>query len=129
MATNKSTAQSTTFAVDPVEIGGILLPTEKAHVSIGKLLGTSIESCDSYHVEVVEQPGFHSLIAAASLAYQHHFPLVLSPDVLWLTLAQGLANHVNNYAEQMRSRLVPHEGKKLIQVRRDDFVKGSPENP
>ena len=46
-----------------------------------------------------------------------------------LTLAQGLANHVNNHAEEMRPRLVPHQGKTLIQVQRDDFVKGSPENP
>jgi hypothetical protein len=129
MVTNKSASKSTTFAVDPVTIGQELLPTEKAYVSIEKLLGTAIESCDTYHVDVVEQPGFHSLIAAAHLAYQHHFPLVLSPDVLWLTLVQGLANHVNNHAEEMRSRLVPHEGEKLIQVRRDDFVKGSPENP
>jgi hypothetical protein len=129
MAPIKSTAQSITFAVDPVTIGPDLLPTEKAHASIAKLLGTAIESCDTYHVDVVEQPGFHSLIAAAHLAYQHHYPLVLSPDVLWLTLAQGLANHVNNHAEEMRHRLVPHDGKKLIQVRRDDFVKGSPENP
>jgi hypothetical protein len=129
MVTNEARAKSTTFAVDPVTIGKELLPTEKANVSIEKLLGTSIESCDTYQVDVVEQPGFHSLIAAANLAYQHHFPLVLSPDILWLTLAQGLANHVNNHAEKMRHRFVAHEGKKLIQVRRDDFVKGSPENP
>ena len=53
----------------------------------------------------------------------------LSPDVIWLTLAQGFANHVNNHAEELRHRLVPHEGKKPIKVRRDDFLQGSPENP
>jgi Domain of unknown function (DUF4419) len=129
MVTKKAHAKSVSFAVDPVTIGQELLPTEKSYISIEKLLGTSIESCDTYHVDVVEQPGFHSLIAAANLAYQNHFPLVLSPDVLWLTLAQGLANHVNNHAEKMRTRFVSNEGKQLIEVRRDDFVKGSPENP
>lgn len=129
MAAIKTASLPITFAVDPVKVGQELLPMEKAHVSIEKLLGTSIEACDTYHVDVVEQPGFHSLIAAAHLAYQHHFPLVLTPDVLWLTLTQGLANHVNNHADKLRSRLVSHDGKKLIQVRRDDFVKGSPENP
>jgi len=69
MATNQFTGQSAAFAVDPVELGQELLPTEKAHVSIEKLLGTSIESCDTYHVDVVEQPGFHSLFAAVHLAY------------------------------------------------------------
>jgi hypothetical protein len=125
----KTTLPQVTFAVDKVEVGKILLPNEKPKVSVEKLLGSPIEACDNYHADVVEQPGFHSLIAAAHLAYQYHFPLVLSPDVIWLTIAQGLANHVNNNAEELRSRLVPHQGKVTIQVRRDDFKKGSPENP
>ncbi|OAI48435.1 hypothetical protein AYO44_06890 [Planctomycetaceae bacterium SCGC AG-212-F19] len=125
----KTTTSHVTFAVNPVEVGRELLPTEKPKASIEKLLGSPIEACDNYHADVVEQPGFHSLIAAAHLAYHHHFPLVLSPDVIWLTIAQGLANHVNNNAEKLRPQFVPHQGKMLIQVRRDDFVKGSPENP
>jgi hypothetical protein len=86
MVTNKTIATLTTFAVDPVTVEDKLLPSEKAHVSIEKLLGTPIEACDTYHVDVVQQPGFHSLIAAAHLAYHCHFPLVLSPDVLWSPL-------------------------------------------
>jgi len=125
----KTTTSHVTFAVDPVEVGRDLLPTEKPKASIEKLLGSPIEACDTYHADVVEQPGFHSLIAAAHLAYQHHFPLVLSPDVIWLTIAQGLANHINNNAEQLRPQFVSHRDKVTIQVRRDDFVKGSPENP
>jgi hypothetical protein len=123
------TRQSTTFAVDSVQAGQELLPSEKPKASIEKLLGGPIEACDNYHADVVRQPGFHSLIAAAHLAYQYHFPLVLSPDVLWLTIAQGLANHVNNHAEELRRKFVPYQGKTVIRVSRDDFVKGSPENP
>jgi len=129
IAMTKTTTSHVTFQVDPVEVGRELLPTEKPKVSVEKLLGSSIEACDNYHADVVEQPGFHSLIAAAHLAYQHHFPLVLSPDVIWLTIAQGLANHVNNNAEQLRHQFVPHQGKVTVQVRRDDFRRGSPENP
>jgi Domain of unknown function (DUF4419) len=126
---NPTTFPQVTFAVDPVQVGHELLPTEKAYASVDKLLGTHVEACDNYHVDVVEQPGFHSLIAAAHLAYQHHLSLVLSPDAIWLTLAQGLANHINNNAEELRSHFVPHQGKAKIKVRRDDFVRGSPENP
>src|SRR5207253_7510188 len=56
-------------------------------------------------------------------------PLVLSPDILWLLVAQGFANHVNANAEELRPQLVKHSGKAVIAVRRDDFIKGSPENP
>jgi hypothetical protein len=52
--------------------------------------------------------------AAADLAYRHHFPLVLTPDAVWLTVAQGLARHVTNNAEALRHRLVAHEGRALI---------------
>jgi Domain of unknown function (DUF4419) len=49
--------------------------------------------------------------------------------MIWLMIIQGVANHINANAEELRSRIVSHQGKLTIQVRRDDFVKGSPENP
>jgi hypothetical protein len=58
-----------------------------------------------------------------------HRPLSLSPDAIWLLICQGVANHINANAEVLRTRFVYHEGKVQIGVRRDDFVKGSPENP
>jgi Domain of unknown function (DUF4419) len=125
----KTTTQGTTFAVDDVPAGTKPLPTEKVKASVEKLLGTPVEACDGYVADVVEQPGFHTLIAAADLAYQGHFPLVLNPDVIWLTIAQGFARHIANNAEELRTRIVTFEGKATVEMRRDDFVRGSPENP
>lgn len=48
---------------------------------------------------------------AVYLAFSQHRPLVLTPDVIWLTLAQGFAHHVNNHAEALRSCLVAQKGK------------------
>jgi hypothetical protein len=118
-----------TFAVDSVSVSTTRLPAEKLKPSVEKLLGTPVEACDSYTADVLVQPGFHSLIAAADRAYQQHLPLVLTPDAIWLTIAQGLANHINNNAEELRHHFVAHEGKPTIEVRRDDFVRGSAENP
>jgi hypothetical protein len=72
---------------------------------------------------------FHPFVAAVHRAFVDHRPLCLSPDVIWLLICQGLANHINANAERLRSRFVRHEGKVRIDVRRDDFVQGSPENP
>src|ERR1700728_559348 len=71
----------------------------------------------------------HGLLHAVHLAYADHRPLALSPDAIWLALAQGFAMHVHANAERLRGKFVRHEGQALLRVRRDDFVKGSPHNP
>lgn len=70
----------------------------------------------------------HGLMEAIHLSYADHYPLVLTPDSIWLTIAQGFGNHVNANAEKLRKRFVNHEGKKMILIERDHFVKGSPNN-
>ena len=68
------------------------------------------------------------LAKAVHAAFFGHHPLILSPDVIWLTIAQGLANHVDQNAEALRSSFVTHEGKEKIEVAREDFVLGSGSN-
>lgn len=90
-----------------------------------------LEAWASNH-ELVVAPGFHQsshpLIEAVHTAFAEHYPLVLSPDDVWLCLAQGFALHVEANAESLRSRFVGHEGKPTLVVRRDGFVKGAPDN-
>lgn len=58
----------------------------------------------------------HALINCVHTAYADHRPLVLSPDMLWLVIAQGFAVHVNNNAEKLRPKLVKFDGKKELIV-------------
>src|SRR5262249_17854630 len=88
-----------------------------------------VESCSRYHGKLVAGNRSHPLIGALHAAFATHRPVCLSPDIIWLTLTQGLAHHINANAEQLRHLFVQHEGKLKIIVRRDDFSKGSPENP
>jgi hypothetical protein len=88
-----------------------------------------VEACSSYRGQLVAKVALHPVVAAVHLAFCDHRPLVLSPDILWLLIAQGFANHVNANAEQLRPQFVKHAGMLAIVVRRDDFTKGSPENP
>jgi hypothetical protein len=71
----------------------------------------------------------NAFLRAAHLAYALHYPLSLSPDAVWLCIAQGFAAHVKENAERLRGKFVRHEGQATLKVRRDDFVKGSPANP
>ena len=91
------------------------------------LLGAKIEACSHYGDRVVPSE-YHPFVAAVHSAYAEHRPLVLSPDMFWLLVAQGFANHVNVNAEAMRHHFVQFEGKKKVVIRRDQFIKGSPEN-
>jgi hypothetical protein len=65
---------------------------------------------------------------AAHDAFYGHFPLVISPDMVWLCLAQGFAHHVAANAGQLRDRFVHHHGKEKLVVLREDFILGR-ENP
>ncbi|WP_272427393.1 DUF4419 domain-containing protein [Polyangium jinanense] len=40
---------------------------------------------------VVDHGPTHALLGAVHLAFAQHRPLVLSPDAVWLTIAQGVA--------------------------------------
>ena len=46
-----------------------------------------------------------TLLAAVFLAYSQHRPLVLTPDAVWLTIAQGVAHHKVVHADRLRPRL------------------------
>ncbi len=66
----------------------------------------------------------HGFVAAVNAAYDRHYPLILSPDMIWLLIAQGFATHVRENAEGLRSKFIPHEGKAKLEVYRDTFVRG-----
>jgi hypothetical protein len=58
----------------------------------------------------------HGLASAIYQAYNHHQHLLLTPDDIWLTIAQGVSQHINYNAEKFRNRFVNHEGKKDISI-------------
>ncbi|MGO9465079.1 MAG: DUF4419 domain-containing protein [Isosphaeraceae bacterium] len=128
---------TTTFLVSDVAPATTALEEVPYKEAIETLLKTAVpsrrsrlvEACARYHGQLIAGVPFHPAVAAAHRAFMDHRPLCLSPDTIWLMICQGVANHVNANAEELRSRFVSHEGKIQISVRRDDFVKGSPENP
>lgn len=117
-----------TFAVSNVVPATEPLPTASYLRAVADFLGSPVEACSRYHGTLVASIRAHPLIGALHAGFATHRPVSLSPDIIWLTLCQGFAHHVNANSEALRHRLVDHEGKLAIKVRRDAFVKGSPEN-
>jgi hypothetical protein len=89
----------------------------------GDLVGVLVKVVD-IPVEVEGNP----FVGAVHVAFAEHRPLILSPDDVWLCIAQGFGLHVNENAEQLRGRFVHHQGREIIRVVRNEFVKGSSEN-
>lgn len=56
------------------------------------------------------------------LAYADHRPVTISPDMMWLLIAQGFSRYVNAHPEEMRGRLVTHEGKLTLIVRTNNSL-------
>jgi hypothetical protein len=67
----------------------------------------------------------HPLINAVQTAFSQHRPLLLSPDCIWLTIAQGFSHHITGNAEGLRNRLIRHEGKRRL---KENLWQWSPEN-
>ena len=122
--------EMSTFQVDPVAKS----TTSLRRANLGELLtyefgGAKPESHFKLERTPVQSWDNNAFVSAVHNAYASHYPLVLTPDHIWMCIAQGLSQHVNANPDKLRNLFVEHEGKKELHVRRDDFVKGSPDNP
>lgn len=116
-----------TFAVSDVPAPDAALDPGSFAASLADRFKVAVEASGCNLGNLVDTYG-NPFVAAARAAFAHHYPLVLSPDDVWLCIAQGFGMHVEQNAEALRSRFVRHQGQVEISVRRDHFVKGSPDN-
>jgi hypothetical protein len=102
------------FRVDDVEPCRQRLPLTEARRKLEERIGRPLctfSHDDSYRVVSGEGVSEHAFVNTVYWAFSEHRPLVLTPDTVWLTLAQGFAQHINNHAEALRSRFVSHKDK------------------
>jgi hypothetical protein len=62
-------------------------------------------------------------------AYADHRPFALSPDMIWLLISQGFAQHVNADPEKMRRYFVQHSGKLSLIVKNNSITLDNPNSP
>lgn len=88
-------------------------------------LSTEIEDCYNPD-DLIYEISTHALVGAVQTCFAYHLPLRLSPDSIWVTITKGLADHINKNAEELRSKFVNFDGKTEIEIYRDFFFKGKP---
>ena len=124
-------AATCSFAVDGVQKPATPLATADPQAAITRKLRVTPESYFSYPESlnpVEAEVTKNSFVGAVHAAYDNHYPLVLSPDMIWQCVVQGFAIHVNKNAETLRHMFVTHQGRARILVRRDNFTKGRADN-
>ena len=85
-----------------------------------------IEVCSHEDRLLMTGVSFHLLVFAAHACFCCHYPLTLSPDMIWLMIVQGVAEHINANSERLRPQFVQHRGRLLLELHRDDLVRGLP---
>lgn len=123
-----ASVHKTTFAVCDIPVAEDLLPdTEAAYVLFRRLQGyTNASSVRNKRFVKVEHD--HAFARMVHYAYSYHYPLILSPDHIWLLICQGFAQHVHANAESLRHRFVDHEGKELLEIERREFRREASQN-
>ena len=61
---------------------------------------------------------FSSLIQGLILAYKNHYPITITPDMIWLLIEQGFVSYVEKYKDKVRENFVNFSGKKELKVER-----------
>jgi Domain of unknown function (DUF4419) len=107
------------FCIDDVAPAQETLLLQTAQSQIEKSLDGSVLAFshdETFQViQGYELYQIHPLALAIHVAFSEHRPLLLTPDILWMTIAQGFAQHINHPAENLRSNFVNHQGKvKLV---------------
>ncbi|WP_239086958.1 DUF4419 domain-containing protein [Catellatospora methionotrophica] len=103
------------FPVDDVVQAAEPLPT----VPLRELFPEAIAIGGDPDLAVLASNGVHPLLRAVGQAFAEHRPLVLSPDAVWLTITQGLAQHIRLHAEELRPLLVNHTGRQRLEITLD----------
>ncbi|CAF4959710.1 unnamed protein product, partial [Rotaria sp. Silwood1] len=63
----------------------------------------------------------NAFVGAIYQAYCNHYPLELSVEDIWVTIAQGIGIHLNQNAEKYRHLMVSHEGQKELILNVDNL--------
>ncbi|MEV0272361.1 DUF4419 domain-containing protein [Hamadaea sp. NPDC050747] len=107
-----------TFAVDDVTPAAQPLPTTPLRDEFPDALAIGGDP----DLLVLPTNGVHPLLRAVGQAFADHRPLALSPDAVWLTITQGVAQHIRLHPDESRPMLINHSGRKRLRIEVDGPV-------
>ena len=104
---------------EPMDIAQSLARSN-AHVRYGEFYENEVLSMNIDADSLVNYGHwFHPFFYGMYDAYAEHRPFVLSPDVIWMLIAQGFSHHINSDPEKYRDRMVDFSDKLSLVVESD----------
>ncbi len=73
-------------------------------------------------VPTIQPFTFNALLETVITAYHEHRPLALSPDVIWLTICQGMANHIDLNFKSLENKIYKIGHPEKISIRIDTIA-------
>jgi hypothetical protein len=97
---------------------------------VQKIGGDIEQVCELPHSLIGDIRGHHesytsNLVGLAHLSFSKHRHMILDPDTIWITIEHSLATHIKENAEALRDKFVSFQGKRTIDIRRDEFRRGA----
>lgn len=115
-----------TFKVNEVEYSKTAFEKVPYREALEHRVGSAIEGMPlQYKKDFLIPVDVNAFMAAVHLSYAKHYPLIISPDMIWMLICQGASAHINAHSDSLRPMLVNHTGKVKLQFSRPKFKKGN----
>lgn len=75
-------------------------------------------SLDTKQEENIFNADKTSLIQGLILAYKNHYPITITPDMIWILIGQGFSRFMEKYYNLVRERFVNFTDKKDLKIER-----------
>ncbi len=110
------------FKVNDVEIANSLLNTDSAKLVFEDKIGKEILFFPGEHsnLGLVSCPN-NGLVQTIQECYDNHRPLVLSPDIIWLAICQGVSIHINEHYDSLKNIIFIENKPDKIAIRNDSL--------
>jgi len=110
------------FKVNDVEIAGTLLKVDSARQVFENKIGKRILFFPEEHanLRLVNCPN-NGLIQTIQECYDNHRPLILTPDIIWLAICQGVSIHMNEHYDSLKNVVFIKNKPDKIIIRNDSL--------
>jgi hypothetical protein len=108
------------------KINTAFIPHEDCLSAFKRKVGDTImyvPNADKALIPIGHQEGqANLLLRTIDKCFSNHFPLKITPDLLWMLVIQGVAQHVKLTKKESQTLLVKHKRMKKISITKDELL-------